>query len=505
MFIITLYSFLLSIGKVCLDPDLGWHLFLGKSMLEKRSLIENHLGYNHQLSNIPTIDHEWLSDILLYLSFHKFGYAFLALVFLIIFIIAFYCLHLVLKSRGVSPGAAFIALLFVFFPTTALYGVRLQLLTWLGATLMLLVRSKIVSRKIRYLVYFFLFAIGNNFHGGYLTLAIIPLLLEIEWQKTIKGLIKRNFANISILGLILLLAISLNPNGLGYWKLALDMILNRSYLKGIQEWLPIYAIPPLYFAEFIWPLATLTFVLTINSFWKKVKPNELILVVLLGYLGIQSRRNFPVFMIVAAPVFGLAIDHFISETAGKMKGEALTIAGSIIAILLGLFILTNIPAQNYSLSFIQNPWSDQNNYPVGATKYLEDHPDSTTNLFNPYEWGGYLIWRIPGLKVFIDGRGPQTKIPGKGITLLDEYFRFFSADPTIIRQNLEEYNISTVLLHKQQILAFDPVTRAIIGFASPKELASYENKRDYLLEYMSKESGWRKVYEDKISIIFERD
>jgi hypothetical protein len=42
-------------------------------------------------------------------------------------------------------------------------------------------------------------------------------------------------------------------------------------------------------------------------------------------------------------------------------------------------------------------------FPVKAAAYVESHA-LRNPLYNPYGWGGYLIWRLPGMPVSIDGR-----------------------------------------------------------------------------------------------------
>lgn len=45
----------------------------------------------------------------------------------------------------------------------------------------------------------------------------------------------------------------------------------------------------------------------------------------------------------------------------------------------------------------------RSNYPVGAAEWVrEHHPPGP--LFNPFDWGGYLIWALPEYPVSIDGR-----------------------------------------------------------------------------------------------------
>src|ERR1019366_1173516 len=65
-----------------------------------------------------------------------------------------------------------------------------------------------------------------------------------------------------------------------------------------------------------------------------------------------------------------------------------------LAILLCLFI-ASVPRH----SRFQNP----GRYPVGAVAYMKTN-GIHGRVFHEYVWGGYLIWHMPELKVFIDGR-----------------------------------------------------------------------------------------------------
>ena len=51
-------------------------------------------------------------------------------------------------------------------------------------------------------------------------------------------------------------------------------------------------------------------------------------------------------------------------------------------------------------------------YPVHAISYLKANP-CKGNLFNSYNFGGFLIWQLPNTKVYIDGRMPSWRYEGK--------------------------------------------------------------------------------------------
>jgi hypothetical protein len=107
-------------------------------------------------------------------------------------------------------------------------------------------------------------------------------------------------------------------------------------------------------------------------------------------------------------------------------------------------------------------------FPAAAADYLVESGLAETNIYNHYEWGGYLIWRrIP---VFIDGR---TELYGDEFFL--SYLQAFEA-----RQNWEEpldtYGVETVIMPRNSALA----------------------------TVLTASAGWGEVYADDQARIFER-
>ena len=95
----------------------------------------------------------------------------------------------------------------------------------------------------------------------------------------------------------------------------------------------------------------------------------------------------------------------------------------------------------------RQPQAEAREFPARAVAFLEQHPCSGP-IFNHYNWGGYLIWKLyPSTPVFIDGRadlyGP-------------ELFRDF-ADAYQLRgswyQILQRSHIQTVIVPPDSALA----------------------------------------------------
>jgi hypothetical protein len=107
-------------------------------------------------------------------------------------------------------------------------------------------------------------------------------------------------------------------------------------------------------------------------------------------------------------------------------------------------------------------------FPVGAVKWLEDS-DLSGNLFNDYNWGGYLIWHLRDRPVFVDGR---TDLFGDEI--LEDYLSVIYIQDGW-EKVLGKYQIDLVLVQDDS------------GLAS-----------------LLRRTGWEIVFEDSNSVLFQR-
>jgi hypothetical protein len=71
------------------------------------------------------------------------------------------------------------------------------------------------------------------------------------------------------------------------------------------------------------------------------------------------------------------------------------------ALAISLLLIFAVPGIRVSDRVIEKWMRDL--YPVQACVFIENHHLSPP-LYNPFPWGGYLMWRLPQLPVSIDGR-----------------------------------------------------------------------------------------------------
>jgi hypothetical protein len=108
-------------------------------------------------------------------------------------------------------------------------------------------------------------------------------------------------------------------------------------------------------------------------------------------------------------------------------------------------------------------------YPVQAISYLQTHPPSGP-IVNYYLWGGYLNWKDPNLKVFVDGRADIFEYNG----IFKDYLSLLLLEDA--DSILDKYKAHYVLLPLHE-----PLT--------------------HLMEHDSK---WKTAYRDQLSVLFER-
>ena len=80
---------------------------------------------------------------------------------------------------------------------------------------------------------------------------------------------------------------------------------------------------------------------------------------------------------------------------------------SILCSIIILFLIIYVPQTiKFDTSWTEYCQKGLTIYPCQAIK---DYPQLSGNIYAMYEWGGFLIWQKPDIKVFVDGRMPAWK------------------------------------------------------------------------------------------------
>jgi hypothetical protein len=134
-------------------------------------------------------------------------------------------------------------------------------------------------------------------------------------------------------------------------------------------------------------------------------------------LSLLMARNIPLFVISATPILAVSARKILEQAQGwikiesrfgeierSLRGFVWTVAGTLAALIL------------FSYHYMQTQSSfnhfDERVFPVAAVNWLDGHPQSG-NMFNEFNWGGYLLYRLwPEQKIFIDS---QTDFYGEAL------------------------------------------------------------------------------------------
>lgn len=486
-------------GLVLLDPDFGWHIELGRRILSDG--IPNSDPFSYTMESFPFIDHEWLTNVgiyKIYLLIGRVGLAFIftVLVFFVVLIVSKTTILLLDRKKVLFPKIIFIPLILFLAGVFPFFGVRPQVESWVFLSIfnLVLFNDKLWQRFSWWLP--LLVIVWTNLHGSF-AISVVALTIFLVVRILREKIIRTQ----PILVLVAcVIATFLNPYGIKIWLEVWQQISDFNLRWQVQEWKPAIFTFNLGF----WGSVMLSLYL-ITKFRLKFNLEFLAINLFFLFQAISSTRHVPLWLIVNLPMLVVSLsylkDDFSKIKHGKERSleiYKLGLFGSIFIFVFqsGLCILTTTIAL-----------SEDNYYPSKAVNYLKYQP-ATGEIFSQYGWGGYLIWKIPGRKVFIDGRMPSWRWKdapvGESDNAMKDYVGIVQGDVDYV-EVFEEHNVDTVLWSNEG--QKDP-----ISFFEDK----YFNQLDPLYRFMGKkhskynfteklkENGWKIVYSDSIAVVYQR-
>lgn len=499
LFYILIFGLLLKNTYSYLDPDLGWHLKIGQEISENGVIPRANI-YNYTYTG-DWVDHEWLIDWVTFYLFTHLGYEGLSLIFVLLIILAIAALHIFIKKFYPRTNPIAIAIVFLLGLIAAIpsFGIRMQELSFLFLTLeMGLINSYYYKNKTKLLFLLIpLLYLWANIHGSFLFGLSLLLLFFIYIIIVEKRSLKNN---LFLLGIILLATLStaLTPYGLELFTF-LKSYNDSFYLTAISEWLPFYYFPIMYEQ-----LIYLFFLLAawIIYIYKKLTRKEgvkidkwqLILVILFIFIALKSRRN----VALAVAVTGPFLVEIISQIVDFKKLKTFLETKTIYFLTIACLVLT-IGSLLLNTKTTKQPFNSYCNiYPCQAVNFLLTKPEyKEKKIFNEYSWGGYLLWKIPNQKIFIDGRLPQ--IPFENSTFLEEYLAFFKKEADK-QKYLDKHRVEIVLLKTKEDRWLVNKWEIFFFQLTDKEF----EKHNYLKDYLDSSPLWQKIYQDSTATLYLR-
>lgn len=464
------------------DPDFWWHLRTGQFISETFSIPHADI-FSHTNLGKPWVTHEWLSELFIFAIFRLGSFPLLTLVFAAIITLAF---ALTYAHCDGKPLVAGFAVLFAALATAPTWGVRPQMISMLLMSVFLWIlnphpspppstsgEGAIPQRRIWILIP--LMILWVNMHSGFaLGIVILGIYLVGEILGDHKGFPLRidfrdpRLRNLTFFFLACLAVVPLNPNGATMYVYPFETLTSHAMQTYIQEWFS----PDFHAPEFQ-PFALLLLA-TLGSFAiSRQKPSltELLLLVGSGYAGLRSARNIPIFALIAAPILARNAWDWLQARGWDRLSQFRSGQSRGVQILNWVLFLLVAAAGALWIWSVTSKQSDveQKKFPTAAIVFLKTQ-GVKGELYNWYDWGGYLIWRLYPTRVFIDGRADVY-----GDAFIDEFLRTYRANGDW-RSTFERYNVQTILIEPDAPLALQ----------------------------LAQDTAWRKVYEDKQAVVFQK-
>jgi hypothetical protein len=421
------------------DPDMWWHLALGKATWTTHSLPTKDM-FSYTTGHHAYVPHEWLAQLFIYGAYRFGGYSGLML-WLCFFASAIFVAGYIfcwLYSRNAK--VAFLGGVAIWLFSTVGLAIRPQMIGYSFLIVELLLLHLGETKNPRwFLALPPLFVIWVNSHGSFflgLALAGVALfssffqfraglLTSSRWdprrQKILAGAIALSFA-----------ALFLNPVGLDQILYPVMTMFHPSIgLSEVQEWQALQFEDVRAFA-LVGTLVCIFLAVIVRRtelLWR-----ELIWLALGTWLAASHRRLLFVFGILAAPVLSrllsTAWEGYDAEHDRPVP-NAILIAASLLTIFLAFPrpMLLEKQVEEHS--------------PVKAVKFIKSAHISG-NMLNDWVYGGYLLWAAPEHPVFIDGRGDVFEETG----VLQDFgdWATLRSDPNEL---LKKYRIDFCVLARQ--------------------------------------------------------
>ncbi len=448
--------------------------------------------FSYTMREFPFVDHEWLTNVAMYkldLAWGVVGPAFVAATIVAI------ALALTLDKR---EDFLAVPMFFGIMGWMGRAGARPQVLDWaFFAGLIYMFEDRNRWKKWRWL-WPAIVVIWVNLHGGYAVgVVVLAVMMGVDALQERKIDVK----NLVVLGLSVV-ATLLNPYGLRMWGEVIMQMTDPHVRWTIAEWVPFFVT----FEMGFWLLVTQVGFLMVK-FWRKIRWWKIAVFLGMIFASMGSVRHIGLAFVIVVPLavdlLKIMYDEFIKDSEQKKRWRV------FYGILLGVSGVLLAWTGYWTVRMtIENTMRDKF-YPVAAVEHVKNNPIKD-NLFSQYGWGGYLIWKLPEHKLFIDGRMATWRYYDEECEKLKarEGNReacwamrdFEKASGGEYQELFDRYDVQTVLWPKvsegRNVLKQLSETIARL-FGEVKE-----PKKSFVDTL--REDGWSVVYEDQVAIVLER-
>jgi hypothetical protein len=434
------------------DPDFWWHLRIGRWMVENGRLPSTDI-FTFTVPDHVWTDHEYLTEILMWLVYNSFGLAALSVAFGLITWAGFWLIYrqvrhqpFVIVGVGLAIGA---------IAGSPIWGPRAQMITFALTCLELYWLQGYLSGRSRSIRFFpLVMVLWANLHGGWvigfawLGVALIAEAIGWAWDRS-NPAHRMHLRFLGIITALSVLAVAATPHFLSLYPYPFQTQGSVAQQKLIVEWFS-----PDFHQIYVRPFEAMAFILIAGFALRRPSLYDFLLTMLALALALQSARNIALFVAAATPVMINTYAEYW-KTLSRERQWSFVIPprpffAGITAV--ALLVIAGATALHIANSISPSPQEKvvADNYPVSAANWLAANPQVGTRMFNQYGWGGYLVDRFypdEHRRVFIFGEAALMGDP-----LLNQYEDVVSLRPDW-KAVLDQYKVDYVVYNRGEALA----------------------------------------------------
>ena len=207
----------------------------------------------------------------------------------------------------------------------------------------------------------------------------------------------------------------------------------KELIAEYQSALVVYGQVAVFYA-----LIAITLITLVLLLWKRQFGLLIVCVILTYNSALMARLVAPSGLIILCAFAWMMSDVNLKNLLRSLPALPRNVIGGIALV---IFVLSLGTGVNRARGFMEENKSSAIRYPSDVVDYMIDH-DISGRIFNAYEAGGYLIYRLsPDSQVYIDGR---TSI----LYSFAHYKRFLDASksPDVLHSEIEKFDINLALM-----------------------------------------------------------
>jgi hypothetical protein len=387
-----------------IDPDIWWHLRTGQWIVD-HGTVPSVDPFSTYGAGRAWVVYSWLFEVIVYGLYRAFGLVGIVLCTTLFSLLIAVALHRLIH-RFPLPFVGEILLITCGFAALGLVFSNPR--PWLFTTLLFVVELDLllVARRSGNSRYLWLlppiFVLWANAHIQFsyglflLGLATVePLIDKLFPYSSTRTVVQRvPFYQLLQVLIVCIAATFATPYHVHVYSNLLDFIRETGFFRVITD------MQPLPFREpFSWCVLVAALGAAFSLGWQRdVRPFPLLSLVAGVFLSFRARRDAWFIVIAAMPIIAnLRSTSYPIQRFSLTKVRIGLVAGALI-----IAVIVIGWKRNISEAHLESVIAEY--YPAAATAVVEERGYQGP-LYNGFDWGGYLIWRLRSIPVVIDNRG----------------------------------------------------------------------------------------------------